>query len=154
MKCMRFRCLAFVALLFGSSAAPSAAEDLSGTITATKVIMEDSRLVGDVTCTTTTTPCIQFGAPNVALRLNGFTITGPANPDDTTTCQATSGAPDSDGIVNGTNAATSQSGVEIIGPGMVQKFRRHGILIVGAVGISTSATVKHVTSTTIVSAAR
>jgi parallel beta-helix repeat protein len=146
MKRMRFPRPAFVPLLLTLFAAPSVAEDLSGTVTATKVIMEDSGLVGDVTCTTTTTPCIQFGAPNIALRLNGFTITGPANPDDTTTCQATSGAPVSDGIVNGTSAASSQPGVRIIGPGMVQKFRRHGILILGAVGISTNVTVKHVTS--------
>ena len=108
----------------------------------TKVIVEDSQLVGNVTCTMTTTPCIQFGAPNIALRLRGFTITGPANPDDTTTCNPTSGPPFSDGIGNGTSAANSQPGVQIIGPGMVQKFRRHGILIVGAAGVSTSVTVK------------
>ena len=122
---------------------PAAAEDISGTIAVTKVIVEDSQLVADVTCTTMTTPCIQFGAPNIALRLNGFTITGPANPDDTTTCPVSGPA---DGINNGTNAATSQPGVHIIGPGMVQKFRRHGIFIVGAAGVSTNATVKHVTS--------
>jgi parallel beta-helix repeat protein len=138
--------LAFVPLLLACCAAPCAAEDLIGPIGATKVIMEDSRLVGDVMCTTTTAPCIQFGAPNIALRLNGFSITGPANPDETATCQANSGLPAADGIANGTNAATSQSGVQIIGPGMVQKFRRHGILIFGAAGISTDVTVKHVTS--------
>jgi parallel beta-helix repeat protein len=133
-------------MLLATSAAPATAEDISGIIAVTKVIVQDSRLVGDVTCTMTTTPCIQFGAPNIALRLNGFTITGPANPDDTTTCNPTSGAPTSDGISNGTSAATSQPGVQIIGPGMVQKFRRHGILIVGAAGVSTNVTVKHVTS--------
>jgi hypothetical protein len=36
--------------------------------------------------------------------------------------------------------------VQIIGPGMVQKFRRHGILILGAAGVSTNVTVKHITS--------
>ena len=72
---------------------PAAAEDISGVITVTRVIVENSQLVGDVTCTMTTTPCIQFGAPNIALRLNGHIITGPANPDDTTTCQPTSGPP-------------------------------------------------------------
>jgi len=36
--------------------------------------------------------------------------------------------------------------VRIIGPGMVQKFRRHGIFIIGATGVSTNATVRHVTS--------
>ena len=138
--------LASFALVTAACAVPAAAEDISGTLNLTKVIVEDSRLVGDVTCTMTTTPCIQFGAPNIALRLNGFTITGPANPDDTTTCNPTSGAPASDGVSNGTSAATSQPGVSVIGPGMVQKFRRHGIFIIGAAGVSTDATVKHITS--------
>lgn len=122
------------------------AEDISGTISATKLIVEDSRLVGNVSCTTATSPCIQFAAPNIKLQLNGFTITGPANPDDSATCQPTSGLPAADGIANGINAATSQPGVKIVGPGMVQRFRRHGILIVGAAGVSTGVTVRHVTS--------
>jgi parallel beta-helix repeat protein len=146
MTCVRFARPAFVAILLAAYAAPAAAEDISGTIGVTKVIVEDSRLVGDVTCTMTTTPCIQFGSSNIALRLNGFTVTGPANPDDTTTCNPTSGAPASDGISNGTSAVNSQPGVQIVGPGMVQKFRRHGILIIGAAGVSTNVTVKHVTS--------
>jgi hypothetical protein len=86
MRSVHVACLAFAPLLLVGYAAPAGAEDISGTIAVTKVIIEDSRLVGDVTCTMTTTPCIQFGAPNITLRLNGFTITGPANPDDTTTC--------------------------------------------------------------------
>ena len=146
MRSVRFSRLAFVVLFLAGSATVAAAEDISGTINVTRIILEDSRLVGNVTCTMTTTPCIQFGAPNIALRLNGFTMTGPANPDDSTTCQATSGPPISDGIANGTSAATSQAGVQIIGPGMVQKFRRHGILIFGAAGISTNVRIKHVTS--------
>ena len=145
MRYARLAMFAFAPLL-AAWAAPAAAEDISGTITTTKVILEDSQLVGDVTCTMTTGPCIQLGAPNIALRLNGFTITGPANPDDTATCQATSGLPAADGVSNGTSAANSQPGAQIIGPGMVQKFRRHGILIVGAAGVSTNVVVKHVTS--------
>lgn len=133
-------------LLVLSNAIVARAEDISGTITTTKFIVEDSRLVGNVTCTTTTSPCIQFGAPNITLHLNGFTITGPANPDDSSACQAGSGLPPADGIATGTSAATSQSGVKILGPGMVQKFRRHGILIFGAPGVSTGVTVRHVTS--------
>lgn len=144
LSCGPLACLALVPLLATST--PAAAEDIGGVISTTKVILEDSRLVDNVTCTTTTTPCIQFGAPNVSLRLQGFTITGPANPDDTTTCNPTSAAPFSDGISNGTSAANSQPGVQIIGPGMVQKFKRHGILIVGAAGVSTNVTVKDVTS--------
>jgi parallel beta-helix repeat protein len=146
MRFVRFYALAFVPVLLAGYATPAAAEDISGTISMTRMILEDSQLVGDVTCTMTTTPCIQFGAPNITLRLNGFTMTGPANPDDTTTCQAASGPPISDGIANGVSAATSQAGVQIIGPGMVQKFRRHGILIFGAAGISTNVRVTHVTS--------
>jgi len=136
----------FVLLILFGCAAFAKAEDISGTITATKIIIEDSRLVGDVTCATTTGPCIQFGAPNIALRLNGFTITGPADPDNSATCDATSGLPPADGISNGTSNATSQSRVQIIGPGMVQKFKRHGIFIIGAAGVSTNVTVKYVTS--------
>jgi parallel beta-helix repeat protein len=146
MRFVRFGRSAFVLAFLTAFATLAAAEDIGGTISVTKIIVEDSRLVGNVTCTMTTTPCIQFGAPNIALRLNGFIITGPANPDDTTTCQATSGPPFSDGISNGTSAANSQPGVQIIGPGMVQKFRRHGILIVGAAAVSTNITIKHVTS--------
>ena len=138
--------LAFVLPSLAMLPAPAAAEDISGQINTTKLILDDSRLVGNVTCTMTTTPCIQFGAPNITLRLNGFAITGTANPDDTATCNANSGPTFSDGISNGTLPATSQPGVQIIGPGMVQKFRRHGIFIVGVPGISTNVTLKHVTS--------
>lgn len=146
MKCTRVAWLAFVAVIPMAHATIARAEDIGGTLTVMKVIIEDSQLIDNVTCTMTTTPCIQFGAPNITLRLRGFTITGPANPDDTTTCQATSGLPAADGISNGTNAATSQPGARIIGPGMVQKFRRHGILIVGATGVSTNVLVKDITS--------
>src|SRR5258706_13299064 len=77
MRFVRFVRLAFVPFFLAAYAAPAAAEDISGTLTVTKVIFEDSQLVGNVTCTMTTTQCIQFGAPNIALRLHGFTITGP-----------------------------------------------------------------------------
>ena len=60
------------------------AEDISGFITTTRTIRDNSRLVGDVTCTVTGAPCITFGASHIDLRLNGFTITGQADP--TTAC--------------------------------------------------------------------
>lgn len=47
-----------------------------------KTILEDGKLVGDVTCAVTATPCIAFGAPELTLRLHGFNITGPGEPDD------------------------------------------------------------------------
>lgn len=143
MKCVPFVRSVFALVCLTVCTTMAAAEDISGPVSVTRIIVADSQLVGNVTCDITAIPCIQFGAPNIALRLNGFTITGPANPDDTATCPASGPA---DGINNGTNAATSQSGVQIIGPGMVQKFTRHGIFIIGAAGVSTNVTVKHVTS--------
>src|SRR5438067_13571400 len=58
------------------------AREISGAISTTLTIMEDSELVGDVTCTVPMTmpganPCISFGADHIRLRLNGHTITGP-----------------------------------------------------------------------------
>src|SRR5262245_49692006 len=127
-------------------AAPATAEDISGTLSTTKLLVEDSRLVGNVTCTMITTPCLQFGAPNIALRLNGFAVTGTANPDDTATCHPNSGPTFSDGISNGTVAGTRQPGVQVSGPGVGEKFRRHGGCIAGVAGVSMHDTVKHVTS--------
>ena len=54
------------------SAGPLPAVDISGTIASTLTIMENSQLVGTVECTFDTGPCIQFGASNIKLRLNGF----------------------------------------------------------------------------------
>ena len=65
-------------------AATGVAANISGTITATRTIMENSKLVDDVTCTVTGAPCIAFGASGLTLDLNGFSITGLA--DRQTTC--------------------------------------------------------------------
>lgn len=133
--------LSLIAVAVGTARA----EDISGTIVVTKVIFEDSQLVGDVTCTITDSPCIDLGASNIKLRLNGFTMTGPASPDSPPNaaefCNTTSGAPGADGI-----RILNQINAEILGPGIVQKFRRHGILIVGTIGVSTRAKVKQITS--------
>ncbi len=56
------------------------AMDISGAITTTRTITDQSRLVGNVNCTVVGAPCIKFGASNIKLRLNGFTISGQANP--------------------------------------------------------------------------
>src|SRR6266496_2592192 len=58
----------------------ASAEDISGFITTTRTIRENSKLVGDVTCTVTGAPCIAFGAAGLTLDLNGFTMTGRADP--------------------------------------------------------------------------
>ena len=53
---------------------------IEGTIVATKMIVEDSRLTGDVSiCAVEGEPCIQFAADNITLKLKGFSITGLAD---------------------------------------------------------------------------
>ena len=121
-------------------AGPAGAESISGTITTTKFLSEDSELVGHVTCTMTTEPCIDLAASHITLRLNGFTITGSADPE-AGVCNPTSGNPQADGI-----RTLNVTHVRIVGPGMIQKFRRHGIFIVGQPGILTRATISDVTS--------
>ena len=63
-----------------SVSAAAHAEDIRGVIVRTFVLSETSRLTGDVTCEVTGAACFAFGAPNIALNLNGFTITGPNDP--------------------------------------------------------------------------
>ncbi len=128
----------WIVCVFGVGTAQ--AEDVSGTITRTRFITENSRLVGHVTCETTTEPCIDLAASDITLRLNGFTITGPADPESGI-CNATSGAPFADGI-----RINNFTDVRIVGPGMIQKFRRHGVFIVGQIGVRTRATVNGITS--------
>jgi hypothetical protein len=119
------------------------AEDIGGVIVVTKVIFENSQLVDHVICAETARPCIDFGASHITLRLNGFTITGPAQPDtpaDVNSCTTAQPA-NADGI-----RISNQTHARILGPGMVQSFRRHGIFIVGAADVSTNLTIRHVTS--------
>src|SRR5690349_8566314 len=61
-----------VCLLALGAAQSAQATDISGTIATTLTIYDNSRLVGDVTCTVTGAPCIAFGAPGLTLKLNGF----------------------------------------------------------------------------------
>lgn len=106
--------------------------DLCIPVTAeTLIIVMNTRLTCDIKCETTDTPCIEFGASGIKLDLNGFKMTGPAEPPGN--CAFLRG----DGI-----HSTGHSDVMIEGPGLVQKFRRHGIALVG-VG---RATVKRVVS--------
>lgn len=114
-------------------ARPSQAADISGTISSTLTIVEDSQLIGDVTCTVVGAPCISFGAPGLTLKLNGFTITGRANLQ--TPC-AVAGNGEVGIDVN------MQSAEVILGPGVVQGFRQFGIRLRAATGV----TVKRVTA--------
>jgi parallel beta-helix repeat protein len=110
-------------------------QEISGVITTTVTIDENSRLVGDVTCAVVNGPCIRFGASHIKLRLNGFTMTGPADPPNN--CLTPANFLPEDGITT-----DGQSHVAILGPGLVQKFRRHGLFL----DRSRKVTVRHVTS--------
>jgi len=106
------------------------ATDISGTITSTLTISDDSRLMGDVNCNVPLTTadangvasCIAFGASDITLHLNGHTLSGPVTPP--TNCSLPSDSTFGVGIyVNG------QTDVKITGPGVVQHFERWGILL-------------------------
>ena len=125
--------LASAAVLIGSGIAH--AEDLRGTVVRTLILSEDSRLVGDITCQVTGAPCIAFGAPNIVLTLNGFSITGSIDP--VAGCKGTSVGTEIGISTNG------QANVWIRGPGIVQRFQGDGILFLGTVkgwlqGVTTS----------------
>lgn len=123
-----------LALFVGAGIAQ--AEDIQGTIVATRMIFEDSQLTGDVTCQVVGAPCIQFGADDIELKLNGFTMTGTA--DANTGCGGTT-------VGNESGIDTNlRHGVEIEGPGLVQQFRFSGIHVVG----STNSEVERVTIST------
>ena len=118
--------------------------EVCGVIAATLVITENTRLSCDVECANLTGPCIQFGRDNVTLFLNGFTMTGPATPPASCaaspalgTSPANPGPFPYDGI-----STAGFDHVRIRGPGMVQKFRRHGLFLY----FSNDAIVEGVTS--------
>ncbi len=98
------------------------AEDIQGVIVRTLVLSENTRLVGDVTCTVTGAPCITFGAAHIVLNLNGFTISGQA--DAALGCKGALVASEPGISTNG------QGEVGIRGPGIVQRFQGDGILFI------------------------
>jgi len=101
-------------------ATPAEAIQISGTISSTLTITDDSELVGDVTCTVAGAPCIVIGASGIKLRLNGFTIT-----EDITGCTPATSFQDGIDVVG-------QHDVAILGPGLVQKFGGLGIFLGGS----------------------
>src|SRR5262245_19845893 len=120
--------LTVVALARVSPPQVASEETISGTISATRMITQNTRLVGDVNCTVQAAPCIQFGAPNIKLNLNGFTITGLGDP--ATGCQGNQAPPASvPGFPEVGVIASGQSDLTIQGPGIVQRFRSTGILL-------------------------
>ncbi len=125
-----------LAAVVGASVASLAKDRVSGLITRTYVIVEDTELTGDVTCDVTGAACFSFGAPGVELRLNGYSITGRADP--VTGCGGAV-TPAEFGITTG-----GQANVSVQGPGLVQRFRNSGV----HVAASTNARVQGVTSST------
>jgi hypothetical protein len=123
---------ALLVLSLAVTTAPAAAADIGGTIMSTLTIYEDSQLVDNVTCTVVGAPCISFGASGLTLELNGFTITGQADP--LTPCNAS--GPGEAGI-----DVSNQRRERILGPGLVQQFHQFGIRLLR----STRVTVKEVT---------
>ena len=100
----------------------AAEKKISGTISTTLTLTQDSKLVGNVTCTVVGAPCIAFGAPNIELHLNGFTMTG-------TSPGCTPATSFDDGI-----DVIQQNNVTILGPGLIQKFGGFGVLLASESG--------------------
>jgi hypothetical protein len=112
-------------------------DSVSGTLTRTFQIVADTELTGDVSCAVADgTPCFAFAVPGVELRLNGYTVTGKG--DTVTGC---GGAVTAGEVGVSTNG---QSRVTVRGPGLVQRFRNHGV----QVGGSTNARVEGLTVST------
>jgi hypothetical protein len=126
-----------LALIVSVGSAPSAADSVSGVITRTYTIVEDTDLTGDVTCDVTGAPCFSFAAPGVELRLNGFTITGKADP--ATACAGAALTANEGGVFT-----NNQRNVIVRGPGLVQRFRQHGVWVAG----SQDARVENITAST------
>jgi hypothetical protein len=117
--------LALLAVSLLGTAAASAADRVSGTITSTYMIVEDTDLIGDVTCNVAAnTACFSFAAPGVQLRLNGFSISGRG--DASTGCGGTAAAGEAGVITN------SMANVAVRGPGLIHRFRGDGITVGGS----------------------
>ena len=111
-------------------AAPEgAAQKISGTISTTLTITQNSELVGDVTCTVSGGPCINFGAANLQLQLNGYTMTG-------TIPGCTPATSFNDGI-----DVVQQNKATIVGPGLIQKFGGFGVFLSASGGTIRGITV-------------
>jgi hypothetical protein len=112
-------------------------DSVSGTLTRTFQVVADTQLTGDVSCAVADgTPCFTFAVPGVELRLNGFTITGKGDAAMGCAGAVTAGEV---GVSTG-----GQSGVTVRGPGLVQRFRNHGVQVTG----STNARVEGLTVST------
>lgn len=118
------------------SAGTVLAVDISGTISSTLTLADNSKLVGDVTCTVVGAACITFGVSGLTLELNGYNMVGLG--DAATGCSGSATGNEVGILVN------MLENVVIRGPGVVTQFRNTGILLVGANG----GTISGVTTST------
>jgi len=132
-----------VFLVFGLMVcgARTQATEISGIIFTTLTISADSELTGDVTCTVSNAPCIAIAASHVTLQLNGFTITGQADPKTACNGGPTTFNPATEETAI---AVYGQTDVTIRGPGLIRQFRGAGMFANNSVGV----TVKDVTVST------
>jgi Right handed beta helix region len=121
------------ASLFGGATTPASGQDgqgtggpICGSITSTVVIVRDAWLACDVQCLQTLGPCVSFGRPNIKFSLNGFKMTGPANEPSRNQCSA---AGEFGQEMDGIHSKFDE--VQIVGPGVIQRMKRHGIGLVG-----------------------
>ena len=99
------------------------ATEISGTISTTLTIFDDSKLVGDVTCAVDSGPCILIAASHVKLSLNGFTLAGTI-----AGCTPSTSADDGVDVIG-------LSDVAIFGPGLIQGFGGFGIFLLQDTGV-------------------
>jgi hypothetical protein len=137
LRLKRIPCFALFLTALAVSASSAHATDIAGTISTTLTITENSQLVDDVTCTVTGAACITFGAAGVTLDLNGFTMTGLADPAKA--CAGITPPGGEFGIL-----VTGFNNVVIRGPGLIQRFRAQGVHLTGSSG----SIVRDVTSST------
>jgi hypothetical protein len=116
---------------------------ICGVVATTLTLTHDAWLACDVQCLQSDhRACIEFGRPNIKLSLNGFKMTGPANVPSRNSCSA---AGEFGNEADGIHSKFDE--VQIVGPGVVQRMKRHGIGLVGTPADPVSkAQVKKVTS--------
>lgn len=102
------------------------AANIYGTITTPITITGTNRLTGNVTCAVTTgDPCIQFGANNTTLDLNGFVIEG-----DLTSLAST--CPDLPALPQTAISTNFKNYAKVRGPGLITGFSGDGIDLTGS----------------------
>jgi hypothetical protein len=104
------------------------ATDISGIITTTLTITDNSKLAGDVVCTVTGGPCIAFGASGITLDLNGYSMTGLGDP--LAGCAGPAGPGEAGILVN------ALKDIVIRGLGVVQQFRNQGIQLLNSTNVA------------------